>query len=281
MIINQSTRVDLERLRNKIRGCSVKVGLNTVEIEGCLRECIKAHKIVKDKGRYKEVIDYLESLLSHVSHKKQGTVINLKWSLVNGGIVSSPIQTREFKNPQISFSNFIELRSDASLVCIDLTPVLDIISFELSYRDWGYSFKDIERYLRDVDGFKIHSISKLQPLLQTSLTYTDTKIMRIGDSAYYNGEVREGYSYFGSVIDCGAGYYRELLNRTRKEFTIIYLNQLLSNLKGVKLASLTETEVCLIVNRGIERIERELDIRVFGRYFRIELPMEVMEFSTL
>lgn len=291
MLICQTATIDNEKLARYLKSCTVRLNINTNEMRNKLQYCTALCKSQSKKQvriLCLHIIDYLSQVLSAV--KTTDNSLTITWRLTDKGIITASVSMREFIKPRLCFSDFIELRPNMSLLRIDLTSVLNLLSFELAYRDWGYTFEEIENCLSDCGFYESYSADRLMSLIETKLLYHRTKQLIIGDSPNYNAETGEGYSYFGRNVG-KTQKYNTLLHSTANDLAkllILYCSskaKQVKGLRGFKLISLTETELCFTSTGSGELLKQidfsDLRLRLFGRQFNAPLKIDILELGEI
>lgn len=291
VFINQTARFDWEKLEKQLKLLSkYTYKLNISEIKGK----IKKLDYLKNKANQKslklgieKVIRYLQKLLLTVG--EDGSIMPA-WHLNGDAIVSDPIKTREFRYLGISYSEFIELKTNVTILRYDLQKLLNLIFFEMSYRDWGYTQKELEDSLENYGFIGVHSPEVLENMLDTTYMYERTAPLIIEDSPYYDRETKEVFDYFGENLG-KQKTYKSMLESTRNKVFDLVLSKILtcakqSKLKGLKLLSVTDTELCLLINNSAgssvnDLLDMEFQVFLFGRRFVVDKVISKIEVDSL
>lgn len=291
MVIDQTTGYDVERITKQLKNFSAYTyRLNEPEIQGKLKNLAQLHKNSDSKLRQKLIdaaILYLEDLL-YVIKQDKGYVA-LDWKMRGNELVTVPLRTKEFKYVGISYSDFIELPTNTTIVRLDFREILNLITFEIVYRDWGYSFEDMEEILKEHGYIGMHQPKVLEELINSSFFYETASTLRIGDCPYLDQETKEVYDYFGENLGVQSKY-KPILRSTRNKLANIMVDHLLSKsrglkMRGLKLISLTTSELCFVVTDASEKVDQLLDeqvtLRIFGRIYNVPLKITKLEVNSI
>lgn len=209
--------------------------------------------------------------------------VKVNWDLKGNEITSIPIEIRKIKMFGIQTTDYIVLENEAVL-SIDYSQLIDMLSFEIAYRDLGFTQKDIENKLSDIS---IVGVSSADILFERDLvennTYEVTLGMMIDDTPYMSPDKTIMLDYFGNDLETDK-YYRSIIENTRSIAISIIIQDMLNNVNKyglkVEIAGVFEDSVCLILPDGKdERTARLLAepivARVFGRRFEVKPKVQM------
>lgn len=229
----------------------------------------------KNVSLIKEYLRDLKILASNEDSK-----IDLKFYIENDKIKSKPFETKKIPFFDIETTDFIDV-TNKTVINIDYSELIDSIAFEMSYREFGYSLRDVEETLKDVTIIGVND-SKIVKDLKTkwvgNQTAYDIFNCVVSDTSYTNINKEHHTDYFGRVVKNDLNY-REMIENTMdySMCVIVYniLNDIVSNdidTSDLKLAAVYDSSFVLIADsdkyRNMEAIHKAVGVRLFGRYFK-------------
>lgn len=237
-----------------------------------------------DARNMKKIIKYLNVLLNAVNPINHQFV--LSWEVNNKRTVSESVGLLHFPDYKVQTTDYIEL-GDKSLIRMDYRDVLEIIAFDMMYRDLGYSFQDMEEALKDVGIVAITPAARLLGLLDES-PVSLSKHLRIGDSPYATCDGKMAWDYFGLAEQDGSsafssGRYIDCVGYSL-DVALSIINMHI--LKTLHSANIT-VGLCAINENGIYYLADKLSsqkvadtadsvvVRAFGRRFEVIPKVEI------
>lgn len=209
--------------------------------------------------------------------KKSTVQVNWVYDYSKERIKSVPIEIRKFKQYNIQTLDYMVKNTSVTLVNIDLTKLVDIISFESIYRE-EMTQEELEEHLGSAGIASIASSQVLEAIMGDKVYEKTLSLRGIKDTPYLSPEGIL-YNYFGKGF-FKAKNYREAVESACNTAIAIVLQELLVDLENVvntnnmKIAGVFEDSISLIFESVDERIEGALEeffiiIKVFGRRFEI------------
>lgn len=223
------------------------------------------------------VIKYLELLLKEA---KKGEFSSM-WVLNGNKVESIPIEIRDVKMFGINVNDYIRV-GDKRIITIDYSSVLDLMTFEISYRDFGYTMDEVEDKLKGLSSLAVYPMSKIEELLDKNEYEVGLSLM-VEDTPYISVDIsgnnkNDMYDYFGNLVD-ESKYYTNMLKSSRDIIMSIILTNILGRIleagKGVEILGVFESGISLRVDSDISKLIDTVVIRVFGRKFEVEPKVEI------
>ena len=285
MLIEPTLRCDVEKADKQLSIFNKRsYKLNETEIQekiAGLNKMLERSTSKLVKQHLTQAIEYLQDLMQHTNNGR----VQLHWYLHGYAMKSTPVETKEYKYFDISYSDFIELESNTTLIKYNLKDAFDLMFLGIAYRDWGYTFEEIEQKLEKYGMLGIHDPQVLLDLIETPYFYERTASLYIEDSPYYDDELKVAFDYYSGCLS-KQKKYKELLNSTRYKTFILLLDNLLSQVrkyryKGMRILSVTATEMCIALDDIVDEIDTELIVQVFGRKFLMPDAITTLQINKL
>lgn len=276
IMIKQDSQVDrakLPGLLDKFGNTPIKLDLQLIQDDVIKLDTIYGEKATSKLRRenINRTKRYLASLARH-SEKP----IELKWALRGNEILSAPIEVRKIPQFGIQTTDYITLDSGNKLLSYNFSKVLDIIAFEITHRDFGFSTEAVEKELSHISSVMAYSCDELNSLMEWS-EYRYSITMMIGDSPYMSADKKTVRDYFGNPLDTDK-YYRSVIESSREIAVDIIVQNLLGRAQQkrlqVYLAGVYEDSIYFIVPDSVAEVATQdfmesVVIRAFGRKFEV------------
>ena len=234
-----------------------------------------------DKTNIDALIKYLSKLEKIVSNED----FELAWGVENGLPVSYPFPLVTEKAYGVYTANYIELEENEKLVEIDLHNLADLIAYSFMSRDLDETHDSIEKLLKDcgIVGFQDYSILANHFKENGDKPYEFSKTFKIGDTPYYSYENKEICDYFHTRT-FKTKHYKDVVDYSCRYAATIIMGSILENSVhcgiNVKPIVINTTNITFIANTDNEldiknKLLDEISIRVFGRRFKVDTPIEI------
>ena len=221
---------------------------------------------------------YLEGLYKKASNGE----FKAEWVLSGNKISALPVEIRKIKMYDIRATDYI-IKKNEAIMYLDYTELLNIIAFEISYKDFGVNEEDIEDKLKDIGIITQYKSEVLKSVLTECGTFDKMLNMRVEDTIYMSSDKKSLYTYYMDKV-LSDKTYRKVAEETAYTTMSIITQNLLSRASslglGIKLGGVFEDSIVIILPDGRNaRIESELNIsvivRAFGRKFVVEPKIQV------
>ncbi len=281
ILLRQDTRLEKQKLEQLLnRYGHVEYTFNTHAIQD---DIDKVNEWAKDSyttlrmENLKKVKVYLEGLLK----KAQKGSFNVDWVLSGNKIVSMPVEIRRLKLYNIQATDYINLDKE-SILALDYTELLNIISYEISHRDFDMSTEEIEEKLEDIGIITVYDSQILKDIIDKR-AYDKSLVMRVGETAYMSPNHKQIYTYFGDKLDFD-GMYRKVIEESCATAISIIVNNILNKVStngyNIKICGIFEDSIYLMLPDGRNTVvESDLaapvTIRAFGRKFEVKPKVQV------
>ena len=235
-----------------------------------------------DGKNIKSIIKYLKKLRSVIHDNK----IKLTWSIENNATVSSPIGLYQFKPYGIRATDYILSSSTEKVIQIDYWSMFEAVAFEVMYKDYDISFKDIESRMSDLGPIKVYDSSILLDIMNELFgsdesPMIESKFMRIGRTEFASVDGNLAFNYFGDNIEPAT--YDSIIQSSIKLMLSIIMKKLLENASTnsvkLKICSISEYGIYIMVDsndiKHIEKLCEPVDIKLFGRLFEFKPQIRV------
>lgn len=277
MVIQQTSKYDGTKIGDGLdRLGSLKIKLNSELIKD---DIDKVDKLLSQATRISQR-KYLESVIDYLNmlyKKSTKSNITLQWTFIGEEPRTFPFEIKQFKKLQIQATDYIVM-NNTKMLSFEYKDLLNIMALDIVYREFGYSFSDIEHMLCSVSILNIQDTKILydKGLLSDDI-YSVALEMAVGDTPHLDTETHEVTDYFGNIHKASK-YYREAVLGSRNVAMNILLQQLLYNATQhgykIKLAGVFEDSLYFILpSDEAEEIQKgltdSLTIRLFGRMFEI------------
>lgn len=275
--IQQNSKLDRVRLSNNLDKYGVtEYKFSEQSIQDDIDKLTRAEDASK---RIKaENIRRTKKYLTHVLNKAYKGKVKVNWTLSGNEITSIPIEIRKIKMFGIQATDYITLENEAVL-SIDYSRLIDMLAFEIAYRDFGFTGEDIENKLSDISIVGVYSSDILfdRGLIEEN-TYDVTLGMMIDDTPYMSVDKATKFDYFGNAVETDK-FYRGIIESTREIAMSIIVQDMLSKVSKqnirVEIAAVYEDSVYLILPDGKDESTAQLlaepvVARVFGRRFEVQ-----------
>lgn len=277
ILIQQNSKLDRTRLSSNLD----KYGITEYKFssESIQDDIDKLTRMEEGANRIKlENINRTKKYLNNILKKANKGKVKVNWTLKGNEITAVPIEIRKIKMFGIQTSDYITLENEAVL-SIDYSRLIDMLSFEIAYRDFGFTREDIENKLSDISIVGVYSSDILfdRELIENN-TYDITLGMMIDDTPYMSVDKSIKYDYFGNAVETDK-FYRGIVENTRGIAMSIIVQDMLSkvsknNIK-VEIAGVYEDSVYLILPDGKDESTAKLlaepvIARIFGRRFEVQ-----------
>ena len=175
--------------------------------------------------------------------------------------------------------NYIKLQDDEKMCLVSYRQALEIITFDMMYRDLGYTFEDLEKTLEDVGITGVHSASIISKLIEDDDIIRDAKMYRIGDTPYRGldaGRYRQYFRLDDETNHVKTNLYKDItIPSYQVAMTLItgkVLEELQNNYVRFKLVGVGIDGIYIIVptQAEAERIPKEpVAVKALGRLFEV------------
>ena len=249
----QEAKDDLEKLKEKLKNPKYK--LHTKEIN--------------------KTASYIKRMISKVDNGE----ISIVWSISDNILRSYPINFTSVPELGIDMINYIKLQDDEKMCLVSYRQALEIITFDMMYRDLGYTFEDLEKNLEDVGITGVHSASIISKLIEDDDIIRDAKMYRIGDTPYRGldaGRYRQYFRLDDETNHVKTNLYKDItIPSYQVAMTLItgkVLEELQNNYVRFKLVGVGIDGIYIIVptQAEAERIPKEpVAVKALGRLFEV------------
>lgn len=236
-----------------------------------------------DRDNIKAIKKYLYKIAEYIDSNDS---IQLKWSVKNNRLTSEPIELIHLNPYGIKATDYVNV-GKSKLVHADYREVLEIIAFEMMFRDLGETHKSIEEKLINVGITTLEPSNVLTQFIDGSpLDYS--KFMKIGDSPYATIDGKMSWDYFSSSTKNGdkaftSGMYRECVGRSVDIANMIIMKNVVNNLNINKakygLCAINEDGIYMVINNAdsidMSSIFESVSVRAFGRMFEVVPNIEI------
>lgn len=277
-IVDSSRRVSDIRSNNKLKKYFKYTYTFDVD-EICF---YKAHLLSKSGNEYYELsVNYLNYLLNQI--KARRNKFEVKWSYDNtsGEIISEPLK---FFRGKFATTDFVQL-SGQKIVYVQYKKMCNIIAFYLSYKDLGYSFKDIENILKDKG---LTTLNDTHWLSQINFEFEDIFSKEVINSDVM-GEDNSIYDYFGrKTVRDMREQYKKIIKSSFGYALYIILNDIFSELNGtvnpedVRVFEIGLSEIGVVIldvnvmDKVVEALSKPVKIKAFNRWFFINPEITII-----
>ena len=228
-----------------------------------------------DKESIKNLIDYLEKFLRLLKKGKA----ELSWSINDYVLTSSPIRLLNIPEYSIDMTNYIMINQE-NLIEVQYQSLLDIISIELMYREFGETFKSMEEKLKDIGIISIVGSERITGLFDDRV-YELSRSFKVSDSPYLSGDKSTIEEYFGRV-GFKTQRYREPVDHSVLHALTIIFGELSSNIINIgidyKIAAINTKGIYLLADNSekiMEIVKEKVVVRAFGRQFVVNPDIRV------
>lgn len=281
---NQYNFGNIQNILQKYGMTELKIDSSLIEDDILrMKRMINNAKNKSDEKNIKNIIKYLDTLKSKINEDEK---YEITWILDKFTIKGYPINIKNINEYGIRPCEYVELENKQRFIRIDYSNVFQCIAFEMMYKDFGYSFDEIEEELKDIGISVINPIDRIQKYLdENALKYS--KVLRIGDSSYASDDGKLAWDYFYSAWNekkqFTGGNYKDPVNRSIDIAIVIITKSILNNFIAkhidFKICSLGEDGLYFIVEGNDEDIAGCIEnctVRAFGRKFEAKPSLEIL-----
>lgn len=287
----------LKSMTNKMSDTTLKMDIDSIrrDIER-LKKSLETSTRKVDKNNLRTLINYLENLIHHIKFGE----VTISWEEEDGLIGSKPISLRYFPDYNIDAAGYILTGASEKVIEVDFSPISDLLSFELMYKDIElskdsdetFTFEIIEDRLKNVGLVLGTTFDNFKEILFPDFSpYNLSKMYKIFQSPYKVIDTGKIKDYFGHKTFSTGYYYPVVDYSIRYAMTIILREAIKSYLVGKRinynaaynLASIDCARLVLLddIDRDNEDILSQLsslktDITILGR--RIEVNPKIRIF---
>lgn len=281
ILLMQDSRIEKQKLEQILNrhGCA-EYSFNTQSIEDDLNkvnDSLKESFTSVRTENLKNIKKYLENLLVKA---KKGNV-NVSWVLYGNKISAIPTEIRRFKMYNIQTTDYMNINS-GNIAAIDYADILNLISFEIIYKDLELTNAHIETLLKDIGIIAIYDYKLIESIIE-SKTYDKGMVMRIGESSYVMPDRKSACTYFGEKVNIN-GWYRPIIEESCNTAMSIIVQNVLGKLgsldSDIRICGIFEDSAYFLLPNGkSEQIEEVLNtsvvVRTFGRKFEVKPKVQM------
>ncbi len=234
------------------------------------------------RSNLRNTIKYLERMHSLIGDNGEMAV---EWEYINGSIKTYPIQ---FTNMDAYNTNTMDylIRGDKSSVLVDYTYMMDMIAFQLSYRDMGITVEQIEDILGNLGIIAVYDAEIILKHIP-KFTYYRSKALKINKCNFINDDSGEGVLFFpcdkakiiGETYEC---MLNTAYNEAMKRLTYYILKEVNANTiirDLVLLGCVSDRAIHYIIEELtpdiLNTISQSVLIRIFGRKFEFKPTVRI------
>lgn len=284
LIQHKVTNSELSNNINKLEEMEVNIDKNMVEHDITrLKKELDNSTNRYDKANIKALIKYLEKLLRNTN---EDGVLEICWNNSKDGIPATyPIKIINEPLYKVDISNYVATAANERVICIDLTELADIISFELIFKELGETHDSIEELLDKcgILSFEDSSVLTNRFKENNDKMFELSKDMKVSDTPYMSSEEAELHDYFHTK-KFKVNTYKEVVEYSCRYAATLIANNILNNLNtnkiNYKLLAINSTNIVFIIDKlenkeDYQSFIDEVSIRVFGRRFIVNTKVEV------
>lgn len=263
----------LDALVNKSGDIEIDIDLPALENDiGVINEKTKNTVSRIDKKNINNLRDYL----SKFYNKSKSGKFEMTWELDDHILKTYPLELMHIPEYNIEMTDYIKI-TDGRLIRINYHDMIEIIAFEIMYRDLGETLQSMEEKLSDLGITGVHPSYRIMQYIEDS-PYDMSKIFKIGSSPYYVQDIDAIFEYFNTKR-FKAEYYRECVEYSVKHALAIITKRLLEKFVAFnaeyKLCAVSDSGIYIItpasdVNINNIILNESVIVRAFGRHFEVK-----------
>lgn len=244
------------------------------------RERLKRKHLNKyDRENILGISKYIEKLAGAVN---EDSILEIKWGLSDklNIPITKPLILYKEKLYSFDAMSYMMIKPGMTYVDVNLSSLADLISYDMIFRELGESNAKMEELLENC-GIICSNDSDIITNYFSSKgyrPYEDSKVLKVSDSPYLVRDKKAIKDYFGTR-SVKADSYRDIVEYSCIMAASIVADNVLKNAinkhTSVQMVSILPTCVRFIM-KGVftedyilEDIVGKIDVRVFGRRFRI------------
>lgn len=283
--ITQASKISMRALGTKLEACGKP------EVRLC-KEAIMADinkldtiKEARDNETTSRNVDstkkYLKMLLKHTDKP-----IELKWTTSTKNAVSIPLALRSVPLFNIEASDYVMLEQDSEIVYVDYSRVLELITYEASYRDvYCLTLDDVEQkmYDKDISSSGLTSVELLDDIIPSDILLEASKY-KVEDSRYLAFGADRLFDYFQTEVKRRGKYldYVSWIESSEASMMLLILNDVLTRQSIAKLPcellTVGKRHLVFKAKKGtdITQIADDAAVRIFGRRFIVKPKITIL-----
>ncbi len=286
MIVIQEVDVDNKKLDNLLKKMGkTQYSMNKQLIIDDINKLTKrsaAENTRVGRSNLKNTIKYLERMYSLISTDES---IGVEWEVIDNKIKTYPLQ---FINVDVYNINTMDyfIRGDKSSVLIDYTRMMDMIAFQISYKDMGITLETMEDILKDTGIIAIYDAEIILSNIP-ELTHYKSKAISIKNCNFINDASKEGVLFFPcNKSKIASKTYREILEKSYNEAmkrVTYYILKEVSNTPDMRdsvlLGCVFEKSIHYVVSELtpgiISALSQPILIKILGRKFEFKPTIRI------
>lgn len=270
--------------------CELKIHLESVieDIDRLTNEAKSAYND-NDKANIKNLVSYLTKLKKHVG--KEEAKLEITWHQGNDGLPSVyPLQFISYPVYGVETVNYIEVSGDEHIVNMDLSEMANLVAYEFIHRELGETHESIEKLLDESSLISANSTDVLNNKfsLENKGMYDLSKQLLIGNCIMFSVDDKTVYDYFHTRgFKCtNKTSYKDVVDYSCKYICTLIADHLIKKCKGLgvecKTLEISPNSLTFKVDKTKKpeldiknQVIEDIDIQVFGRMFRLNIPVNI------
>lgn len=239
------------------------------KLQGILNDC-------KSSYERKDLTKTL-NILNKLKAKTVDGKFTILWVIDKNKVLRSyPIDLAEKLTHNIKVTDYIKNFDGMYTLKLDYSEALELIAFDMMYRDLGFTREDIEEKLSNIGLTSISPASIILNLLEGESAIEDSSFMKIESSPYATTDAAMCNDYF-NIKMFDSGNYKDCVDFScRYAMTAIasdVLQIINTECSNYNLCSISNNSIYIMlpdnVIRNIKDKIEQVVIRVFGRKFNV------------